>query len=37
MQAVMAVPAWREWTTAALAEPWVMQGNEVDWPAVPKL
>ncbi|HVY58543.1 MAG TPA: glutathione S-transferase family protein [Xanthobacteraceae bacterium] len=34
MDAVMALPAWREWQAAALAEPWVMQGNEVDWPEV---
>jgi glutathione S-transferase len=34
MQAVMALPAWREWHAAALQEPWVMAGNEVDWPTV---
>jgi glutathione S-transferase len=34
MQAVMALPAWQEWTAAALVEPWVMRGNEVDWPTV---
>jgi glutathione S-transferase len=32
MTAVMALPAWREWRAAALKEPWVMQGNEPDWP-----
>jgi glutathione S-transferase len=32
MDAVMALPAWREWRAAALKEPWVMQGNEPDWP-----
>ena len=30
--AVMALPAWREWHEAALKEPWVMKGNEPDWP-----
>lgn len=34
MDAVMALPAWTEWRTAALKEPWVMQGNEPDWPLV---
>jgi glutathione S-transferase len=34
MDAVMALPAWREWREAALKEPWVMQGNEPDWPLV---
>jgi glutathione S-transferase len=34
MQAVMALPAWLEWRAAALEEPWVMAGNEVDWPSV---
>jgi glutathione S-transferase len=34
MDAVMAVPAWREWRTAALAEPWVLAEDEVDWPSV---
>ena len=37
MQAVMALPAWQEWTAAALVEPWIMQGNEVDWPTVLKV
>jgi len=32
--AVMALPAWAEWLDAALKEPWVMQGNEPDWPLV---
>jgi glutathione S-transferase len=36
MDAVMALPAWNEWRAAALREPWVMQGNEVDWPDVVK-
>jgi glutathione S-transferase len=34
MDAVMALPAWREWREAALKEPWVMQHNEPDWPLV---
>lgn len=34
MDAVMGLPAWREWYEAALKEPWVMQGNEPDWPLV---
>jgi glutathione S-transferase len=33
-QAVMALPAWAEWRTAALKEPWIMANAEVDWPAV---
>ena len=34
MDAVMALPAWAAWRAAALQEPWVMQGNEPDWPLV---
>jgi glutathione S-transferase len=34
MNAVMALPAWQEWTAAALKEPWVMRHNEPDWPLV---
>ncbi len=34
MKAVMALPAWDEWREAALKEPWVMKGNEPDWPLV---
>jgi glutathione S-transferase len=34
---VMALPAWREWRTAALAEPWVLAEDEVDWPKVPRV
>ena len=34
MDAVMALPAWGEWRAAALKEPWVMKGNEPDWPLV---
>src|SRR5262245_4589727 len=36
MQAVMGLPAWEEWRAASLKEPWVLPGNEVDWPAVPR-
>jgi glutathione S-transferase len=36
MAAVMALPAWTEWRTAALAEPWVLPQDEVDWPTVLK-
>ena len=34
MKAVMALPAWAEWTAAALKEPWVLPEDEVDWPTV---
>ena len=34
VDAVMALPAWREWHDAALKEPWVMRHNEPDWPLV---
>lgn len=34
LDAVMALPAWREWYEAALREPWIMQHNEPDWPLV---
>jgi len=34
MEAVMALPAWAEWTGAALKEPWIMIYNEPDWPLV---
>jgi glutathione S-transferase len=30
MAAVMALPAWAEWQSAGVKEPWVMAGNEVD-------
>jgi glutathione S-transferase len=36
MAAVMALPAWAEWTAAALKEPWVLPEDEVDWPTVLK-
>jgi glutathione S-transferase len=34
MDAVMALPAWAEWRAAALAEPWILPQDEVDWPTV---
>jgi glutathione S-transferase len=34
MTAVMALPAWTEWKTAALKETWVLPEDEVDWPTV---
>lgn len=34
MDAVMALPAWREWRQAALKEPWVLPYDEPDWPTV---
>jgi glutathione S-transferase len=34
MDAVMALPAWHEWTVAALKEQWVLSEDEVDWPEV---
>jgi glutathione S-transferase len=36
MDAVMALPAWREWHAAAVKEPWVLAADEVDWPTVHK-
>jgi glutathione S-transferase len=34
MDAVMALPAWREWHAAAVVEEWVLAEDEVDWPTV---
>jgi len=34
MDAVMGLPAWREWYDAAMQESWIMQHNEPDWPLV---
>jgi len=34
MDAVMQLPAWREWQAAALKETWVLAEDEVDWPTV---
>jgi glutathione S-transferase len=36
MNAVMALPAWQEWRSAALREPWLLPHDEVDWPDVLK-
>jgi glutathione S-transferase len=36
MQAVMALPVWREWHDAGVKEPWVLAEDEVDWPKVLK-
>ena len=36
MDAVMVLPAWREWHEAAVKEPWVLATDEVDWPTVRK-
>jgi glutathione S-transferase len=37
MQAVLALPAYREWLAAALAEPWIVSVDEVDEPALVNL
>ena len=37
MDAVMALPAWREWHDAGIKEPWVLAADEVDWPTVRKV
>jgi glutathione S-transferase len=37
MDAVMALPAWREWQAGALRETWVRPKDELDWPAVPRI
>jgi glutathione S-transferase len=34
MARVMALPAWAEWRTAALKEPWVLPQDEPDWPTI---
>jgi len=34
MDAVMQLPAWRDWHAAALKETWVLAEDEVDWPTV---
>ena len=35
--AMMALPAWKEWTAAALKEEWVLADDEVDWPEVKRV
>jgi glutathione S-transferase len=37
MEAMMGLPAWKEWRVAALKEPWVLPHDEPEWPNVPKL
>ncbi len=37
MEAVMAQPAWHEWTAGALSEEWVLGDFEVDWPEVRRI
>ena len=34
MTAMMALPAWGEWLSAALKEPWVLPEDEIDWPTL---
>jgi len=34
MDAMMALPAWREWADAARRETWVLPHDEIDWPQV---
>ena len=36
MNAVEALPAYREWKSAGVKEPWVLAEDEVDWPTVLK-
>ncbi len=36
IEAVMALPAYQEWTAAGVKEPWVLPHDEVDWPTVLK-
>jgi len=36
MQAMMALPAWREWREAAKRETWLLPHDEVDWPDAPR-
>jgi hypothetical protein len=34
---MMALPAWKEWTTAAFKEEWVLPQDEVDRPTVHRM
>ena len=34
MDAVMALPAFKAWTAAGIAEPWLFAEDEADWPVV---
>ena len=36
MEAMMALPAWKEWHAAGIKEEWVLEEDEVDWPKVLK-
>ena len=36
MEAMMALPAWKEWRAAGIKEEWVLEEDEVDWPKVLK-
>jgi glutathione S-transferase len=36
MDAVMGLPAWREWHEAGVKEPWILPEDEVDWPTILK-
>jgi len=37
MQAILGLPAYREWLAAALAEPWIVAQDEMDEPALVNL
>jgi glutathione S-transferase len=37
MEAVMALPAWRQWNEAALKETWVLPEDEPGWPTVHRM
>ena len=37
MRAVTELPAWAEWTAAALKETWVLPEDEPDWPTVRRM
>ncbi len=32
MNTVMALPAWQQWASAGIKEPWLYADDEVDWP-----
>lgn len=32
MDAMMALPAWQDWETAGIKEPWLFAEDEIDWP-----
>jgi glutathione S-transferase len=37
MDAMMALPAWAQWRSAALQEEWLLEEDEPDWPTVHKV